>query len=607
MCQIRKMILKIINKQNLKLRINNICFSAICLFLIFCVSFTFLFTLDTEAMGSASDRLSLTWPATASNHSITFRLAKDLPAGGKILITPQAGEFFISSGFDYRNIDLATSTALNAVFYDRNVSTSSSATSDGVSVVASSSNGFIEININTSSGLGADDYVNIEIGTNAEYGATGTRQIINPSTIGSYRIEVKTFDASDNFLERAVTMIAIVYPIRTGTNIGKMRSNGTPAGVLNYGAVQTIMSLNTNYAAFCRWSNTASTTYDNMTETFSYTGGTYHSSIISGFVNGATYHYYVRCLDMDNIADTTDFEITFMIAGQDGEDSNEDSDGASGSDGPGPGAGGGGGGGSGGGTGVENGELLPFPVLPNSPIVAFKGWAYPKSKVVLLKDGAEEQTLTALTDGSFSIDILELDQGVYTFNLWGEDSVGRKSVTESFTFYVKEGTKTELFDIYLPPTIDVPVPSFDIGDNLEVLGQSAQDSSIDLWLYPKVVGGVTDDVIIKEEGIIATNGSWSFAFNTDNLANGPYQVKARSSMTAVGTSDFSKVIDLMVGGELPVETCAGADLNGDGKVNITDFSILLYWWTTDNACADQNSDGTVNLIDFSIMMYYWTG
>jgi len=53
--------------------------------------------------------------------------------------------------------------------------------------------------------------------------------------------------------------------------------------------------------------------------------------------------------------------------------------------------------------------------------------------------------------------------------------------------------------------------------------------------------------------------------------------------------------------------CAGADLNHDGRVNITDFSILLYYWGTNNACADQNHDGTVDLTDFSIMMFYWTG
>jgi hypothetical protein len=48
-------------------------------------------------------------------------------------------------------------------------------------------------------------------------------------------------------------------------------------------------------------------------------------------------------------------------------------------------------------------------------------------------------------------------------------------------------------------------------------------------------------------------------------------------------------------------------LNADKKVNLTDFSILLYNWGTKNPCADQNHDGNVNLIDFSIMMFNWTG
>ena len=59
-----------------------------------------------------------------------------------------------------------------------------------------------------------------------------------------------------------------------------------------------------------------------------------------------------------------------------------------------------------------------------------------------------------------------------------------------------------------------------------------------------------------------------------------------------------------VGGEA---ACAEADLNHDGRVNLTDFSILLFHWGTDNECADQNQNGIVDLVDFSIMMYYWTG
>jgi hypothetical protein len=52
------------------------------------------------------------------------------------------------------------------------------------------------------------------------------------------------------------------------------------------------------------------------------------------------------------------------------------------------------------------------------------------------------------------------------------------------------------------------------------------------------------------------------------------------------------------------------DLNKDGKINIVDFSILMYFWNQtnpSNPCADINKDGIVNLTDFSIMLFWWTG
>lgn len=56
----------------------------------------------------------------------------------------------------------------------------------------------------------------------------------------------------------------------------------------------------------------------------------------------------------------------------------------------------------------------------------------------------------------------------------------------------------------------------------------------------------------------------------------------------------------------PAPLCV--DLNGDGVVNLTDFSILLYnWGVPKDARVDCNSDGVVNLIDLSIMLYWWTG
>jgi hypothetical protein len=48
-------------------------------------------------------------------------------------------------------------------------------------------------------------------------------------------------------------------------------------------------------------------------------------------------------------------------------------------------------------------------------------------------------------------------------------------------------------------------------------------------------------------------------------------------------------------------------MNGDGKVNLVDFSIFLLSWGTDDPQADYNCDGAVNLADFSIMLFQWTG
>ena len=50
-------------------------------------------------------------------------------------------------------------------------------------------------------------------------------------------------------------------------------------------------------------------------------------------------------------------------------------------------------------------------------------------------------------------------------------------------------------------------------------------------------------------------------------------------------------------------TTASADLNGDGKVNLSDLSILLSnYGKPGGAKGDLNGDGTVNLSDLSILL-----
>ncbi len=57
-------------------------------------------------------------------------------------------------------------------------------------------------------------------------------------------------------------------------------------------------------------------------------------------------------------------------------------------------------------------------------------------------------------------------------------------------------------------------------------------------------------------------------------------------------------------------TMAEIDFNGDGKIDISDFSILAYWYkrpltSEARARVDLNHDGAVDIVDFSILAYYW--
>jgi len=85
------------------------------------------------------------------------------------------------------------------------------------------------------------------------------------------------------------------------------------------------------------------------------------------------------------------------------------------------------------------------------------------------------------------------------------------------------------------------------------------------------------------------------------------RARARAIRSAEIESDFGKTIGLGVGQDAPADLGLRADLNRDSKVNLVDFSILLSFWTTDDANADINEDGTVGLPDFSIMLFQWTG
>jgi len=609
---------------------------------------------EIEAITRSSDRLGLSGPAVGSDHEINFRLNKNISASGKIeIIFPT--DFLFPADFGFDNLDFAVSDNASNGFVDRTLASSSSLFTDGAVMIESVENNKIVFNLNSSSGIDALKYLRIKIGNNATFQktSTSTAKIINPANVGPYNIEMRTYDDNNSFLERSRVSVFIIRPVNMTNYVTKKRSGASPVGWLGYGTAETILSLYTNFRGICRYATATGTPFATMTNQFSYdassTGEYYHTVLVGGLTSGGKYNFYVRCMDELGIAndyteclyevastspftdasgtpileqDCIDMPIIFSISsiegssgdytGQGGANGEEGSSSGSKTSSGGGGSGGGGGGGIGGDFGPKTGKFLPFPPPPGKPGIILEGWGYNTGIVNVLQDGTQIGWTNSSVTGKFGVFIEELSRGIYTFGLWSPDAQGKKSPTYSTTFWIEQGTITTVKDIIIPPTIEY-APDSDTGINL--FGYASPNSEIEIWVYPKKAGNIKDTEATKLKTKTNSTGRWAYSLSFSNLSDGDYNVKVRSSIANItNPSEFSEILLFTAKGGKKVEevkdesgACPKADLNKDGKVNITDFSILLYHWGKSNACADQNASGSVDLVDFSIMMYYWTG
>lgn len=250
---------------------------------------------------------------------------------------------------------------------------------------------------------------------------------------------------------------------------------------------------------------------------------------------------------------------------------------------------------SGGGGG---GSSSPPPSKATKVII--QGKSYPNALITILKDGKVFTAKKADSSANFQSEITNIVPGVWTFSVWAEDKQGRKSITFSFTMNVVKNVITTISGIFLPPTIELSKVKLQKGETLDIYGQTAPESEVSI--------SVESVEIIKK--VNATEeGEWNCPFDTNPLDKGSHTARAKTISPEGLLSSYSQVLSFYVGEgeETPEIICSNADLNSDGKINLIDFSILLYWWGKDNPCSDQNTDGIIDLIDFSIMLYYWTG
>lgn len=269
-----------------------------------------------------------------------------------------------------------------------------------------------------------------------------------------------------------------------------------------------------------------------------------------------------------------------------------------------PSAGGGssGGGGASGGSGWISSLFGSF----NNQAI-FRGLAYPGSIVTLLQSGVIVGQVTAGPDGLFEIALLSLSPGSYNFAVRSDDGGGRHSILQMYSVMVTAGVSTIISGIFLPPTIGISKNQVMRGDIITFFGTSAPNAKVTTVIHSasEIVKTINADLL----------GRWIYKFDTLPLENGIHEVRARAA-NAYDITPFSQAVPFRVGpGPAPRapilnNTDLGRfDLNGDRRVNIKDFSILVYWFrrSAPPSKVDLNGDNKVDLSDFSILAYHWTG
>ncbi len=246
----------------------------------------------------------------------------------------------------------------------------------------------------------------------------------------------------------------------------------------------------------------------------------------------------------------------------------------------------------------------PPPPPSGNGILIVKGLAYPSQQVSLLRDGFIVAQTTADPGAAFNIQLSGIGAASYNFGVYSTDKDGLKSPTYSFQETFSDGVTITVDNLFLGPSIGLTHSIIKKGDSITAFGYTVPNSTVNVFFNSpqEFIETITS----------SSTGAWAKPFNTSVLEYGSHTSKSQAGKNNQ-LSDYSSVVGFAVGDsslEVPVGSCRRSDLNCDGRINLTDFSILLYYWqqaTPSNPNADINHSGMVDLTDFSILLFDWTG
>ena len=252
---------------------------------------------------------------------------------------------------------------------------------------------------------------------------------------------------------------------------------------------------------------------------------------------------------------------------------------------------------TGGGGGGGGSTYIPINAIATG--VVFSGYAYPYAKITLLQNGVLVYATTARADATFSMPFSVPTPGIQLFSLSAEDTEAHRSILISIPVTIANNTVTSISHVSFPPTLSLPKNTVAKNTSVILTGQAIPNATISLY----------QDGVLLVTGMSDEKGQYTITLDTSTLALGAHTLQTRSKTQDGKDSGFGLLVSytLATSDAVANETSKSADLSGDGIVNLTDFSILAYWFGKPNPpnAVDLNGDGKIDLVDFSILAYQW--
>ena len=602
---------------------------------------------QTGGIRSITDKISTSWPEVEAVHEISFTSSIEIPSSSEMEIDfkgkPESS-FYFPEDLNYEDISFWINEEAQEVGNEAGPETV------GVSVTHGQ-DGQINFTLADELTIQEDDTIEIVVGTQET-------KIVNPPEKGSYRISISVFDQNEEKFASGTTLIAILDPVHLETTVEVMEPIVTTEEAIVLGIDTALLQgqlvnlgLEDSVQVFFEYRQKAEEEEEDedwiQTGMFTVNDRTDFNELLGGLERGTTYEYRAGVEwydeeeeeDLRNYGEIVEFTTPEEEGGEgdgtgdgDGEgDGDGDGDGLGDGeednvgdgeedgvgDGPEPGEDPGGGGGTGGGTGGDigpdtgggtaGGDRGPEPggepanppppeIEDPPPHLVVAGWAYPGGEVVLYESLEEMHTVETDSEGAFIIEENEPLEETQNFLLLSEDDQGKSSTETTFTLTMDPEKGYVISDYLLSPTIELDRSSVDIEQEVSIFGRSVPGGEVEVRFFEdneeekKVMVDVDDQ------------GDWELVPDLEELGEGRYDVIARAEANQE-ESAYTRPITLSVG----VGGCVAADITGDGRVALPDFSIMMSVWGTDSPQADLNNDGVVDLTDFSILMSCWTG